>query len=52
MSGTCRYLISILAASGSFAVIHSGYRDKKLTGETGQGRYTDIYEKPYVGAVI
>jgi hypothetical protein len=27
------------------AIIHSGYRDKKLTGETGYGRYTDIYER-------
>ena len=30
---------------GNFAIIHSGYRDKKLTGETGYGRYTDIYER-------
>jgi hypothetical protein len=27
------------------AIIHSGYRDKKLTGEVGYGRYTDIYER-------
>jgi hypothetical protein len=27
------------------AIIHSGYRDQKLTGETGYGRYTDIYER-------
>lgn len=27
------------------AIIHSGYRDKKLTGEIGYGRYTDIYER-------
>jgi Domain of unknown function (DUF4440) len=27
------------------AIIHSGYRDKKQTGETGYGRYTDIYER-------
>jgi Domain of unknown function (DUF4440) len=30
---------------GDVAIIHSGYRDKKLTGETGYGRYTDIYER-------
>ena len=30
---------------GDFAIIHSGYRDKKLTGDTGYGRYTDIYER-------
>ena len=30
---------------GDVAIIHSGYRDKKLTGETGHGRYTDIYER-------
>ena len=30
---------------GDIAIIHSGYRDKKLTGETGYGRYTDIYER-------
>ena len=30
---------------GDFAIIHSGYRDKKLTGERGYGRYTDIYER-------
>ena len=29
---------------GDVAIIHSGYRDKKLTGEFGYGRYTDIYE--------
>jgi hypothetical protein len=27
------------------AIIHSGYRDKKLSGEIGHGRYTDIYER-------
>jgi hypothetical protein len=27
------------------AIIHSGYRDKKLTGEISYGRYTDIYER-------
>jgi Domain of unknown function (DUF4440) len=27
------------------AIIHSGYRDKKLSGEIGYGRYTDIYER-------
>ena len=30
---------------GDVAIIHSGYRDKKLTGETGYCRYTDIYER-------
>jgi hypothetical protein len=30
---------------GDVAIIHSGYQDKKLTGETGFGRYTDIYER-------
>jgi len=30
---------------GDFAIIHSGYRDKKLTGDVGYGRYTDIYER-------
>jgi hypothetical protein len=30
---------------GDFAIIHSGYRDKKLTGDTGYGRYTDIYQR-------
>ena len=30
---------------GEVAIIHSGYRDKKMTGETGYGRYTDIYER-------
>ena len=27
------------------AIIHSGYRDKKLTGEIGYGRHTDVYER-------
>jgi hypothetical protein len=30
---------------GDVAIIHSGYRDKKLTGEIGYGRYTDIHER-------
>ena len=30
---------------GDVAIIHSGYRDKRLTGEIGHGRYTDIYER-------
>ena len=30
---------------GAIAIIHSGYRDKKLTGEIGYGRYTDVYER-------
>jgi len=30
---------------GDVAIIHSGYRDKRLTGEIGYGRYTDIYER-------
>lgn len=30
---------------GEVAIIHSGYRDTRLTGETGYGRYTDIYER-------
>jgi len=30
---------------GDVAIIHSGFRDKRLTGETGYGRYTDIYER-------
>ena len=27
------------------AIIHSGYRDTRLTGEPSYGRYTDIYER-------
>jgi len=30
---------------GDVAIIHSGYRDTKLTGEPSYGRYTDIYER-------
>ena len=30
---------------GDVAIIHSGYRDKRLAGDTGYGRYTDIYER-------
>jgi len=30
---------------GDVAIIHSGYKDKKPTGEFGYGRYTDIYER-------
>ena len=30
---------------GDVAIIHSGYRDTKSTGEFGYGRYTDIYER-------
>jgi hypothetical protein len=30
---------------GDVAIIHSGYRDVKLTGEPSYGRYTDIYER-------
>jgi len=30
---------------GDVAIVHSGYKDKKLTGEFGYGRYTDIYER-------
>lgn len=30
---------------GDVAIIHSGYRDKKLNGDIGYGRYTDIYER-------
>jgi tripartite-type tricarboxylate transporter receptor subunit TctC len=30
---------------GDVAIIHSGYSDKKMTGEIGYGRYTDIYER-------
>ena len=35
----------IIRVLGDVAIIHAGYRDKKLTGETGYGRYTDIYER-------
>ena len=28
---------------GDVAIIHSGYRDKKLNGDIGVGRYMDIY---------
>ncbi len=35
----------IIRILGDVAIIHSGYRDKKLSGETGYGRYTDIYER-------
>jgi hypothetical protein len=30
---------------GDVAIIHSGYRDTKPTGEPSYGRYTDIYER-------
>ena len=30
---------------GNVAIVHSGFKDKRLTGETGYGRFTDIYEK-------
>lgn len=30
---------------GDVAIIHSGYEDKKFNGDTGYGRYTDIYER-------
>jgi hypothetical protein len=30
---------------GDVAIIHSGYRDTRLTGEPSYGRYTDIYER-------
>jgi len=30
---------------GDVAIIHSGFRDKRLTGEIWHGRYTDIYER-------
>ena len=30
---------------GNVAIIHSGYRDTRLTGEPSYGRYTDIYER-------
>jgi hypothetical protein len=30
---------------GNVAIIHSGYRDTKLNGESSYGRYTDIYER-------
>jgi hypothetical protein len=30
---------------GDVAIIHSGYRDKKFSGDIGHGRYTDIYER-------
>lgn len=30
---------------GDVAIIHSGFRDKRLTGEASYGRYTDIYER-------
>ena len=30
---------------GDVAIIHSGYRDMKRTGEPSYGRYTDIYER-------
>jgi hypothetical protein len=35
----------IVRILGDVAIIHSGFRDKRLTGETGYGRYTDIYER-------
>ncbi len=35
-------LIRIL---GNVAIIHSGFKDKRLTGEASYGRYTDIYER-------
>ena len=30
---------------GDIAIIHSGYRDTKLSGEPSYGRYTDIYQR-------
>ena len=30
---------------GDFAIVHSGYRDTKMNGENGYGRYTDIYQR-------
>ena len=30
---------------GDVAIIHSGYKDTRLTGEPSYGRYTDIYER-------
>jgi hypothetical protein len=30
---------------GDFAIIHSGFKDKRLTGDAGYGRYTDIYQR-------
>ncbi len=30
---------------GDVAIIHSGYRDTRLSGEPSYGRYTDIYER-------
>jgi hypothetical protein len=30
---------------GDVAIIHSGFKDKRLTGEIWHGRYTDIYER-------
>jgi hypothetical protein len=30
---------------GDVAIIHSGYRDTRLTGEQSYGRYTDVYER-------
>ncbi len=45
-SGTEAEAVDVtLRILGDFAIIHSGYRDKKLTGDTGYGRYTDIYER-------
>jgi Domain of unknown function (DUF4440) len=35
----------VIRILGDVAIIHSGYRDTKLTGEPGYGRYTDIYER-------
>jgi hypothetical protein len=35
----------VIRILGDVAIIHSGYRDTKLTGETGYGRYTDVYER-------
>jgi len=35
----------MLRILGDVAIIHSGYRDRTLTGEIGYGRYTDIYER-------
>ena len=30
---------------GDVAIIHSGYKDTRLSGEPSYGRYTDIYER-------
>lgn len=44
--GTAAEAVNVMVRIlGDVAIVHSGYRDTKMNGETGYGRYTDIYER-------